>query len=113
MLYGSSIPARNRQIRPTLQKRAPDRYNDLREPKIHAVGKSFTRAIERWEIEHLPEKDNESSRTMRPHMRRAHAHLYWTGEGREMPRVRFLLPISVKGGKLVEERENPQMTVVR
>ena len=106
-------PGQKPQIKPTLQKRAPDRYKDLREPKIHAVGKSFTRAIERWEIEHSPEKDNESSRTMRPHMRRAHAHLYWTGEGREMPRVRFLLPISVKGGKLVEEPENPQMTLVR
>jgi len=38
-------------------------------------------------------------------MRRAHSHLYWTGAGRAVPRVRFLLPISVKGGRLVEEPE--------
>ena len=36
-----------------------------------------------------------------PHMRRAHSHLYWTGVGRAVPRVPFLLPISVKGGRLV------------
>ncbi len=45
-------------------------------------------------------------------MRRAHSHLYWTGKGRELPRVRFLLPISVKGGKLIEEPEHPSETVV-
>jgi hypothetical protein len=38
---------------------------------------------------------------------RAHSHLFWTGAGRAVPRVRFLLPISVKGGALVEEPEAP------
>jgi len=32
---------------------------------------------------------------------------------REIPRVRFLLPISVRGGKLVEEPERPTETTVR
>jgi hypothetical protein len=31
----------------------------------------------------------------RPHIRRAHPHLYWTGEGRKIPRVRWLFPIRV------------------
>jgi hypothetical protein len=28
----------------------------------------------------------------RPHIRRAHWHLYWTGTGRQTPRVRWVLP---------------------
>jgi hypothetical protein len=46
-------------------------------------------------------------------MRRAHSHLYWTGEGRQQPWVLFLLPISVKGGRLVEEPAHPVETKVR
>lgn len=33
----------------------------------------------------------------RPHMRRAHWHLYWTGSGRTVPRVKWLAPIFVGG----------------
>jgi hypothetical protein len=106
-------PGEKPQIKPTLQKRDPDRYRDLREPQIHAVGKSFTRAIEHWEIERAKGTGDVSGQTVRPHMRRAHAHLYWTGEGRKSPRVRFLLPISVKGGKLIEEPEIPRVTAIR
>ena len=46
-------------------------------------------------------------------MRRAHSHLYWTGAGRKQPRVKFLLPISVRGGALVEEPEESQVTLMR
>jgi hypothetical protein len=106
-------PGEKPLIKPTVRKRDPERYKDLREPAIHAVGKSFTHAIERWEIEHPRESGDPTGRTVRPHMRQAHAHLYWTGEGRRRPKVRFLLPISVKGGKLVEEPESPRITKVR
>ena len=33
--------------------------------------------------------------TYRPHMRRAHWHLYWTGQGRTIPRVKWISPIFV------------------
>ena len=33
----------------------------------------------------------------RPHMRKAHWHLYWTGAGRKIPRVKWISPIFVKG----------------
>lgn len=46
-------------------------------------------------------------------MRRARSHLYWTGRGRMQPRVKFLLPISVRGGALVEEPEGTQVATVR
>jgi hypothetical protein len=50
---------------------------------------------------------------VRPHMRRADSHLCWTGAGRGIPRVRFLLPIVVRGGRLVEEAEHPIETRLR
>jgi hypothetical protein len=106
-------PGARLAVKPKLERTDPGRFRDLREPVIHAVGKSFARAIERWEIEHAGERGVASGRTMRPHLRRAHAHLYWTGKGRELPRVRFLLPISVSGGKLIEEPGHPRETTVR
>ena len=33
----------------------------------------------------------------RPHMRRAHWHLYWTGTGRTVPRVKWIAPVFVNG----------------
>ncbi len=36
-----------------------------------------------------------SGRTSAPHVRRAHYHLYWTGRGRQEPRIRWLHPILV------------------
>jgi hypothetical protein len=65
-----------------------------------SVGKDFTRAIERWEIEYGRDAGAPTGRSLQPHMRLAHSNLYWTGAGRAVPRVRFLLPISVKGGRL-------------
>jgi hypothetical protein len=50
---------------------------------------------------------------VQPHMRRAHSHLYWTEAGRKQPQVKFLLPISVRGGALVEEPEEAHVTGVR
>jgi hypothetical protein len=100
-------------LKPKLAHTNPERYRDLKEPSTFSVGKAFTRAIEHWEIEHRNDEGIATGRTVRPHMRRAHSHLYWTGEGRMQPRVRFLLPISIKGGKLVEEPEEPTKTKVR
>lgn len=39
----------------------------------------------------------------RPHMRRAHWHLYWSGEGRKVPRVKWISPVFIHG----EGREPP------
>lgn len=33
----------------------------------------------------------------RPHVRRAHWHLYWTGAGRTVPRVRWVMPAFIHG----------------
>ncbi len=95
------------KLKESIRRRDPERWKDLDEPNLFAVGKEFTRAIERWEIEHGRDAGDPIGRSVRPHMRRAHSHLYWTGAGRAVPRVRFLLPISVKGGVVVEEPERP------
>jgi hypothetical protein len=100
-------------VKGRLERADPERFRDLRDPNTYAVGRTFARAIERWEIEHLEDAGMVTGKTVRPHMRRAHSHLYWTGKGREIPRVRFLLPVSVRGGKLVEEPEHPTETKVR
>jgi hypothetical protein len=97
----------------SIRRRDPERFRDLAEPTIHAAGKAFARAIEHWEIEHRGDPGLNTGRTVRPHLRRAHSHLYWTGEGRQQPRVRFLLPISVRGGRLVEEPTRPREINVR
>lgn len=100
-------------IKDKLARRDPERYRDLHEPTTHTVGRSFARALERWEIEHKHDPGVETGRTVRPHMRKAHSHLYWTGEGRLEPRVKFLLPISVTGGQLIEEPEEPLIRPTR
>jgi hypothetical protein len=106
-------PGQRPTVKPELARKDPERFRDLCEPTVNRVGASFTRAIERWEIEHRNDPALATGKTVRPHMRRAHSHLYWTGNGREIPRVRFLLPISVTGGKLIEEPERPIETKVR
>jgi hypothetical protein len=120
LLYLAGEPDLVRSVHPgakplkaKIARTDPERYRDLAEPTIQAVGKSFARAIERWEIEHASDESVNTGRTMRPHMRRAHSHLYWTGEGRKQPRVRFLLPISIRGWRIVEEPHEPQVSAVR
>jgi hypothetical protein len=106
-------PGERPAVKPKLQRTDPERFKDIREPTTYAVGGIFARAVERWEFEHRNDPGIASGRSVRPHMRRAHSHLYWTGKGREIPRVRFLLPVSVRGSKLVEEPERPTETKVR
>ena len=100
-------------IKPKIARTDPERFRDLQEPSAFAVGKAFARAIEHWEIEHRGDAAVATGGTVRPHMRRAHSHLYWTGEGRKQPRVRFLLPISVHGGRVVDEPERPIQTRIQ
>jgi len=91
----------------SLRRRDPERWRDLAESNQYAVGKDFTRAIERWEVEHGRDASVEMGRTIRPHMRALIRICTGTRAGQEVPLVRFLLPVSVKGGAAVEEPEAP------
>jgi hypothetical protein len=120
LLYLAGEPDLVRMVHPgekplkaKIARTDPERYRDLAEPSLQAVGKTFAHAIERWEIEHRGDDGVTTGYTVRPHMRRAHSHLYWTGAGRKQLRVKFLLPISVRGGALVEEPENAQVAHMR
>ncbi len=121
LLYLAGEPDLVRQVHPgakpardaRMQRRDADRWKDLRAPAVFALGRAYRAAIERWEREQDQAPGEPTGRTVRPHVRRAHAHLYWTGPGRQTPRVRFLLPIPVKGAPLPEEAERPSVTPVR
>ncbi|MDO8432295.1 MAG: hypothetical protein Q7S58_07780 [Candidatus Binatus sp.] len=103
VVHPGSKPA----VKESIRKKDPERWRDLREPDARTVGRQFQQTIERWEIEQQHKSDGGSGRNLRPHIRRAHSHLYWTGEGRKLPRVKFLLPIPVKGAGPKDERTAP------
>jgi hypothetical protein len=64
------------------------------------LGLSMRQAMIRYrEAEEAEMEKAGSGRSPRPHMRSAHAHLYWTGPGKTVPVVKYLAPIPVKGGK--------------
>lgn len=90
------------------------RFQDLADPEIFRVGQKYASAIERWEVEEssASESRGRPNRSVRPHLRGAHMHLYWTGpEGRKVQLPRFLLPIPVKGG--LSAPDEPQEMNVR
>jgi hypothetical protein len=111
LLYLAGEPDLVRQVHPgakparevRMQRREPERWKDLRTPALFAVRTAYRAAVERWEMEQERGEGEATGRTVRPHVRRADAHLYWTGTGRQEPRVRFLLPIPVKGAPIPEE----------
>lgn len=122
LLYLSGEPDVVRTVHPgakperdaRMRRRNPERWADIREPTVWDVGVAYRKALERWEIEQAGESAAGSlGRSIRPHMRRAHSHLYWTGPGRTEPRVRFLLPIPVKAKQAEEEAHGPIVQSMR
>ncbi|MCB1053220.1 MAG: hypothetical protein KDC71_21650 [Acidobacteria bacterium] len=90
------------------------KFADIRDPTRIHVGREYASVIEHWEQDQgNAGGGEESGRSVRPHVRAAHAHLYWTGKGREKPRVRFLAPIPVKGGQKPGEDDSPKVIKVR
>lgn len=80
------------------------RFKDIAPAEIFEVGQRYAATIERWEKESAElAHGNATGKSVRPHMRSAHPHLYRIGPGRKDYRVRFLAPISVKGGASPEE----------
>lgn len=122
LLYLSGEPDVVRRLHPVakphrdarMRRKDPERWADIREPGVWDVGVGYRQALERWEIEQERESAAPSSdRSVRPHMRRAHAHLYWTGPGKTEPQVKFLLPIAVKGKQVEEEAKSPVLQSTR
>src|SRR5690242_5945059 len=57
-------PGEKPTVKPKLARTDPQRFRDLSEPQIHIVGKAFTRAIERWELEHQEDESAATGRTI-------------------------------------------------
>ena len=70
-----------------------------RPAKSADVGVRYAEALRiALEAEEKETPGQKTGRSVRPHIRRAHPHLYWAGPGRKIPRVRYLPTILVKGG---------------
>jgi hypothetical protein len=67
----------------------------------YQVGRKFASIIQRWEEQERSDAER-TGRSVRPHLRAAHAHLYRVGKGRTGQRVKFLPPIPVKGWEAPE-----------
>ncbi len=70
--------------------------------RMYRVGVGFASVIQRWEQE-TASAPGHSGRTLRPHLRAAHAHKFRVGPGRTEVRVKFLPPIPVRGWEAPEE----------
>lgn len=67
---------------------------------IFDVGREFASTLRHWEDEEQDAREDGAfaEHGVRPHVRRAHLHLYWTGRGREVPRFQLVRPTLVRGG---------------
>jgi hypothetical protein len=111
--------AREGHKAPALASHKQTRAINLAPAKIHTVGVRFSQEIARYLRDEATDWSQESDagsatqRKVRPHMRAPHMHLYWTGEGRQIPRIRFIAPVFVGGGEQAEESPTPVVRRVR
>jgi hypothetical protein len=77
-------------IKPKSDLIHPERLRDLTSPSQYRIGSRFRRANAFLKVENRSYEGAVTRRAPRPHPRRAHTHLYWGGQGRTQPRVRYL-----------------------
>lgn len=69
---------------------------DLEEdPDESDVGVRMQQAFRQYRTEDKSSDEGGNESSKKPHVRRPHPHLYWVGEGREIPKIKYLGPISV------------------
>jgi hypothetical protein len=77
-------------------KRNRNKPSFLKTPAIdRIVGGKFIGALRLWKHKTDSCDSSLTGRTVRPHVRAGHFHLYWTGKGRTIPKVQFLHPCLV------------------
>lgn len=77
------------------------------------LGPALTRERERAERT-AREQSAETGRTVKPHRRRGHKHLYWTGKGRTVPKIKTVKPTWVHKDLLTKgDAPEPEVTTVR
>jgi hypothetical protein len=95
-LCATNVDLRPLPARPAERRKAKGAGAKPKPVKVYQVGFHLgagLRAYRRQEAEQRAA--NPTGRTVRPHMRRAHLHLYWTGPGRTVPKVKLLEPIPI------------------
>lgn len=103
------IPKEKRPILVSKSGAAPKRVNVKTYNVGFVIGKSFEKQLASG-TEYQKSTAIGTGRTVRPHVRRAHWHHYWVGEGRTRLEVRWIEPTFVlPEGK----REVPVATVRR
>jgi hypothetical protein len=84
---------------PAARRAAKGAQRAAKPPKVVNVGFVVGAGLRAWRRTEREAKAERPSGTggrhVRPHVRRAHPHLYWTGEGRKTPRVRWVWPVRV------------------
>ena len=78
-----------------------DRIKAAQAPIVWDVGVRIGSVIRKSRETQPAEPQGGSHASPRPHLRRAHWHLYWTGQGRTVPRVKWLSPLLVGGDGVV------------
>lgn len=81
--------------------RSVKREQERQEATVFDVGRAFASTIQHWEEEERARNVGgtvDGDRQVRPHVRRAHLHLYWTGPGRETARFKLVKPTLIHGG---------------
>ncbi|MBF0233298.1 MAG: hypothetical protein HQK65_09710 [Desulfamplus sp.] len=77
-------------------------------PIEYRVGSTIGKNIRKARSEYSKEGTDTGAGTKKsPHIRKAHYHLYWTGEGRKIPQLKFIYPVLVNIG------EEPEMPIVK
>lgn len=99
------------KVRRRNAERDPEFEHDHRLPAEVEIGTRFGAVIRQHRETSAESPGDSAGGTKRPHIRAAHPHLYWTGEGRRIPRVRYLPPIAVRGAASTGEAE--QVTIRR
>lgn len=89
--YGGRQPPGNPQ--PVKTKKGP-RLFPPKQPQVWDVGVHIGAAL-RQAADHQTSTPAGGGKSKRPHVRRAHWHLYWTGKGRQIPKLNWLPPIPI------------------
>lgn len=114
VLYPTPKKITQRATSPSMEKAL------LKEPIVADVGIQFVAALKRYAEVVKNEEGSTESSSKRPHVRRAHPHLYWVndtarvgedGKPIKKPVVHYLPPTSVKGGR--KAKNTKAMTVQR
>lgn len=96
--------ASNAELKPLparpAQRKGSGKAAGAKPAKVYRVGYEAGARMRAWRRANVGQQRGPGAGgTKKPHMRRSHPHLYWTGKGRMVPEVKWIEPTPVKMGK--------------